>query len=135
MLQRSLVSHTFGSIHSTTTTSTTTSTMNPLNALFLAVALTPALVSAAPQPTFGALFRHKEQKKEEKKEKKGKDGSKDVVYIVRPSYEVHQTYQPITQQHHGYGAPVTSYGAYPVMASSLVGPQYGEPVEGYGYYA
>ena len=133
MLQRSLVSHTFGSIHSTTTT---TSTMNPLNALFLAVALTPALVSAAPQPTFGALFRHKEQKKEEKEEKKGKDGSKDVVYIVRPSYEVHQTYQPLTQQHHGYGAPVTGYGgAYPVMASSLVGPQYGEPVEGYGYYA
>ena len=134
MLQRSLVSHTFGSIHSTTTT---TSTMNPLNALFLAVALTPALVSAAPQPTFGALFRHKEQKKEEKKEeKKGmKDGGKDVVYIVRPSYEVHQTYQPLTQ-HHGYGAPVTGYGApYPVMASTLVGPQYGEPVEGYGYYA
>lgn len=98
--------------------------MNPLNALFLAVAVAPALVAAAPQPTFGSIIRDIENKKEEKEAKKGKDkdedDEKEVLYIVRPSYAVHQSYHPIS--HSGYGSShhsVESYG-------------YGAPVHGYG---
>merc|ERR1711894_432677 len=112
------------------------SKMNPLNALFLAVAVAPALAAAAPQPTFGSIIRDIENKKEEKKEKKGKDkdddDEKEVLYIVRPSYAVHQSYHPIshhsgygsshhTVESHGYGAPIGhGYGSpIPVHTTPL----------------
>ena len=109
--------------------------MNPLNALFLAMALVPALASAAPEPTFGAIFRHKQQKFAEKEEAKGKDKKKnkgkDVIYIVRPNYEVHQSYHPITPSyggHHdtGYGAPIHHDAGYGAPIHHDVG--YGAPV-------
>ena len=113
-----------------------------MNVLFLAVAMAPALASAAPGPTFGLLedlFGEKKEKKEEKKEK-FKEEEPSVLYIKPATYETHNTYQGYVAPS-GYGAPSSPHGV--VVSDSYGAPQYpiltdtnpyGTPVTRYGGY-
>ena len=113
--------------------------MNPMNVVFLAVALSSALVAAAPQPTFRLIENLFEDKKEKKEEKKNKDNDEPTYLYVKPaSYETYNTYQqpayghgygaPIPVHHSGQFAPIDSYGApaYPILTDR-------DPTRHYGY--